>query len=197
MGGLVVLRAVGEKRIDPAGIVMSAPMLGFHPGWVPDAIMHTVAKIVASLGDRRRPAWKWSEKPGQLPEGRALLLTHDPVRYADEIWWREHRRELVMGPGSWGWVERSYAAKRVIERPGFLEAIETPVYIVATDHDKLVEYGAIERAVRRLPRGELFLFGEECHHEIFREIDAIRDLAIEGIDGFLTLIAEKGGKDRA
>jgi lysophospholipase len=197
MGGQVILRAVGEKAVDPDGVVLSAPMLGFHPGWVPDAILHAVAKLVASLGDRRRPAWKWSEKPGQLPQGRALLLTHDAERYADEQWWRAHRPELVMGPGSWGWVERAYASKRIIERPGFLEAIETPVYVIATDHDRLVYYGAIERAVRRLPRAEMFLFGEEAYHEILREADEVRDLAIEGIDGFLTLVAAKGDKDPA
>jgi lysophospholipase len=191
MGGQVVLRAVGEKAVDPAALVLSAPMLGFHPAFVPDVILHTAAKIMASLGDRRRPAWKWSEKPGQLPQGRALLLTHDHDRYADEQWWREHRPELVMGPGSWGWVERAYASKRVIERRGFLEAIDIPVYVIATDHDRLVAYNAIERAVRRLPRAELFLFGEEAYHEILREIDAVRDLAIEGIDGFLTLVAAR------
>lgn len=197
MGGQVILRAAGERSVDPDGIVLSAPMLGFHPGWVPDLILHSAARLMASIGDRRRPAWKWSEKPGQLPKGRALLLTHDPDRYADEQWWREHRPELVMGPGSWGWVERAYASNRVIERAGFLEAIATPVYVVATDHDQLVEYRAIERAVRRLPRAEMFLFGKEAHHEILRETDAVRDLAIEGIDGFLTVIAQKGEADPA
>jgi lysophospholipase len=97
-----------------------------------------------------------------------------------------------MGPGSWGWVERSYASNRAIDRPGFLENIAIPTFVVATDHDRLVEYRAIERAMARLPRGELFLFGEEANHEILREVDAVRDLALEGIDGFLTLIAAKG-----
>lgn len=191
MGGHLVLRAAGEKAVDPDGLVLSAPMLGFHPAFVPDAIMHGVAKFMAGVGDRRRPAWKWSEKPGELPQGRALLLTHDPDRYADEQWWRQHRPELVMGPGSWGWVERAYASTRVMDRPGFLEAIDIPVYIVATDNDRLVDYHAIARAVRRLPQAELFLFDKKAHHEILREEDAIRDQAVAGIDGFLASLALK------
>jgi len=192
MGGHVILRAAGEKAVDPEAMVLTAPMLGFHPAFVPDAVAHAAAKLMCALGDPRRPAWKWSEKPGQLPQGRALLLTHDRERYADEQWWREHRPELVMGPGSWGWVERAYASKRVLERRGFLEAIEAPVYVVATDHDRLVDYRAIERAVRRLPRAELNLFGDEAFHEILREVDSVRNLALEGIDGFLSLVAAKG-----
>lgn len=191
MGGELVLRAVAEGIVDPKGLVLSAPMLGFHPENVPVAILHAVAKFMASLGDRRRPAWKWSEKPGEVPEGREKLLTHDPDRYADELWWRERRPELVMGPGSWGWVERAYASNRWLDRPGVLEAVQIPIYVVATDHDRLVSFAAIERAVRRLPRAELLIFGEEAYHEILREVDAIRDIAIEGIDGFLTLVVER------
>ncbi|HSG34090.1 MAG TPA: alpha/beta hydrolase [Sphingomonadaceae bacterium] len=191
MGGHLVLRAAAEKAVTPDALVLSAPMLGFHPAFVPDAIMHAFARFMSAIGDPRRPAWKWSEKPGEVPAGREDLLTHDKLRYADEQWWRDHRPELAMGPGSWGWVERAYASKRKLETPGLLESLEAPVYVIATDNDKLVDYRSTERAVRRLPRGELFLFGKEAHHEILREVDRIRDLALEGIDGFLDNVAER------
>ena len=42
------------------------------------------------------------------------LLTHDPERYADEAWWREARSELVMGPGSWGWIASALASVRLL-----------------------------------------------------------------------------------
>lgn len=192
MGGHLVLRALAEKAIDVDGAVLSAPMLGFNSWGLPTSVMHRIAALIARLGDRRRPAWKWSEKPGEVPEGRDQLLTHDRDRYADELWWREHRRELVMGPGSWGWVERAYASNRWLESRGVLEGVKVPVFVVATDHDKLVSFAAIERAVRRLPRGELFIFGEEAHHEVLREVDEVRNLALEAIDGFLAQIAARG-----
>ncbi|HMO69858.1 MAG TPA: alpha/beta hydrolase, partial [Novosphingobium sp.] len=130
MGGHLVLRAVAEGRVDPAALVLSAPILGFL-GPLPAAVMHLAARVMAALGDRCRPAWKWSEKPGELPEDRIGLLTHDQARYDDEVWWRAARPELVMGPGSWGWVERAYASMRGLGRAGVLEAVQVPVFIAA------------------------------------------------------------------
>ena len=185
MGGHLVLRAVAEKKVDPAAVVLSAPMLGLLTKGTPLSVMQPIARMIAALGDRRRPAWKWSEKPGAIPADRIALLTHDQDRYEDELWWRDSRPALVMGPASWGWVERSIASMRVIEQPGLLESVSTPFLIVATSADRLVEFAAIERAARRLPRGELLAFGAEARHEILRESDAVRDVALAAIDRFL------------
>ncbi|HEX7709514.1 MAG TPA: alpha/beta hydrolase [Sphingomonadaceae bacterium] len=191
MGGELTLLATARGQVAPDGLILSAPMLGFLPAWLPRPILHAVARFMALIGDPRRPAWKWSEKPGQVPAGRMDLLTHDAERYADELWWREQRPELAMGPGSWGWIERAYVSFAELAKRGILERIGIPVHIVATDHDRLVSFPAIERAARRLPRDELQIFGEEARHEILREIDSVRDIAIEGIDRFLAGVAEK------
>ncbi|MBV1686627.1 alpha/beta hydrolase [Novosphingobium sp. G106] len=185
MGGHLVLRALVERKVDPEALVMTAPMLGLHPRFVPSGVLLAAAQLMSVLGDPRRPAWKWSEKPGQLPRGRANLLTHDAERYADEHWWREVRPELVMGPGSWGWTRAAIASIRLLERPGALESVQTPVLILATDADRLVEYGAIERAAQRLPHAKLIRFGAEARHEILREADAVRDVALAAIGDFL------------
>ncbi len=185
MGGHLVLRALAERRVDPDALVLSAPMLGFLNGGVPVAVLHAAARLMCRIGDPRRPAWKWSEKPGQLPENRTALLTHDLDRYADEVWWREHRPEVAMGPGSWGWVERAYASVRELDRAGLLEAVQTPICIIGTDHDQLVNPAAIRRAAERLPRAELTMLGSEARHEVLRESDAVRDRALTAIDGFL------------
>lgn len=189
MGGHLVLRALAEARIDPDAVILSAPMLGLHPRAIPAALLHPAARLMKRLGDPRRPAWKWSEKPGALPADRSDLLTHDRARYADEAWWRTARPELVMGPGSWGWIERSLASIRLLERPGVLEAIRTPVLMLATETDRLVEYHAIARAARRLPQGELIHYGPEARHEILREADPVRDAALAGIAAFLDRVA--------
>lgn len=189
MGGQLVLRACVEGAVVPDAVVLSAPMLGFISKAVPAGVMHFLARIMASLGDRRRPAWKWSEKPGEVPAGRQDLLTHDDQRYGDELWWRVKRPELAMGPGSWGWVERAYASMRQLELPGVLEKLQIPVFIVATDDDRLVDFGAIERMAARLPKCELLRFGMEARHEVLREEDGVRNKVIAGIDSFLARIA--------
>lgn len=184
MGGHLSLCGRAEGLVDPDAIVLSAPMLGFI-GPLPIVLVHGVARLMTRLGDPSRPAWKWSEKPGEVPAGRIGLLTHDEERYADELWWRERRSELVMGPGSWGWVERAYASMRALFAPGVLEAVDTPVLILATSNDELVAFEAIERAAERLPRAELVAFGKEAHHEILREVDPVRDRAMEAVAEFL------------
>ena len=185
MGGHLVLRAAAEGRIDPDALVLSAPMLGFTGTPVPLPIMQGAAKLMARLGDPARPAWKWSEKPGEIPVGRIDLLTHDKDRYEDELWWRESRPELVMGPGSWRWVERSYASMRALWRPGLLESVIQPVLLIGTTNDKLVDMRAIERAAGRLPNGELLSLGDEAHHEVLREVDPVRDRVMAAISEFL------------
>ena len=189
MGGHLVLRALAEQQVDPDGLLLSAPMLGFSASVLPDVFMHQAAKLMKALGDPRRPAWKWSEKPGQLAEDRIHLLTHDAERYNDEIFWRQARPELVMGPGSWGWIERAYASMRLLAAPGLLEAIDIPVLILATDNDQLVGFKAVQRAAARLSDCEFIHFGVEAYHEILREADHVRDRALRACDSFLNRIA--------
>lgn len=185
MGGHLVMRALVERRVSPAAAVLSAPMLGMNGPPLPLPVLHAVASVMTRIGDPARQAWKWSEKPGEMPADREALLTHDPERYADEAWWREARPELAMGPASWRWVERAYASWRSLERTGALEGVSVPVLIVSTSADKLVSHKANIRAAERLPRGELAEFGPEAHHEILREADVVRARAMQAIGEFL------------
>lgn len=185
MGGHLVLRSLAERRVDPAALVLSAPMLGFYGNILPTGFMHAASRLIGNLRGKTTQAWKWSEKPGEMPIGRINLLTHDKDRYEDELFWREQRPELVMGPGSWGWVERAYASMRGLFAPGVLETVDTPVLLLGAEYDKLVDIGAIREAAERLPQGELVAFGKESHHEILREVDAVRDRAMTAIADFL------------
>jgi lysophospholipase len=189
MGGHLVMRALIEGRVGPDAVVLSAPMIGINGPRLPLPVLHAMAKFMCALGDPARPAWKWSERPGELPAGRAALLTHDPERYADEQWWRDHRPDLVMGPASWRWVERAYASCRLLEAPGAIERVGVPVLILSTSADRLVCHAAAVRAAQRLPRGELVAFGKEAAHEILREADPVRDQAMAAIAAFLDRVA--------
>ncbi|WP_067732906.1 alpha/beta fold hydrolase [Novosphingobium naphthalenivorans] len=185
MGGHIVLRAVAEGRMRPDAVVLSAPMLGLHPAWLPSRFLHLTARGMAALGDRRRPAWKGNEKPELVAHARSMLLTHDLSRYEDELWWRQQHPAIEMGAASWGWIERALASIRLLERPGMLEAVRVPVLLLGTRADTLVSWRAIRSAARRLPKGELVAFGKECRHEILREADPVRDKAMDAIREFL------------
>lgn len=184
MGGHLVLRGVLDGAADPEALILSAPMLGFV-GPLPNWLGQAAAKLMCLLGDRKRPAWKWSEKPGEVPAARQHLLTHEADRYEDELFWREERPELVMGPGSWGWVERAYASMRAMFADRRLEGVQIPALLIGTSNDKLVSMPAIEQVARRMPHAQLVRFGAEAHHEILREADPVRDRAMGATLDFL------------
>ncbi len=189
MGGHLVLRAVAERAVAPDALVLSAPMLGVMPQWLPPAFQQVAAGVMCRLGDPRRAAWKWSERPGEFPAGRQDLLTGDDDRYADEAWWRAHRPELAMGPGSWGWTQAAIASIRLLGRPGLLEAVDVPTLLLSAPNDRLVSHRAIIRAAARIPGAELVEFGPQARHELLREADPVRDAALDAIDRFLDRVA--------
>lgn len=190
MGGHLVVRALAERRVNPVAVFLSAPMLGFITP-LPQAWQSAFGRLMCRIGDPARLAWKVSEKPGASARGRQWLLTHDDARYADETWWRAARPELAMGPATWRWVERGAASLDRLNAPGVLEAVDTPLLILATRHDGLVSWPAIARAAARLPHAELVSFGREAAHELLREADGIRGKVLESIDSFLDRAAPR------
>lgn len=185
MGGHVALRAVAEGRIKPDALVLSAPMLGFLPDWVPPALFRPIAAVMCALGDPRRPAWTASEKPGAAVIDRANLLTHDPDRYSDESFWRQQRPALAMGPATWGWLRAAVRSMLWLDRKAVLSRVQVPVFIAMTTADRLVSPAAILRAAGWLPQATLLRFGDEACHELLREADPVRDRTLAAIDEFL------------
>ncbi|WAT19312.1 alpha/beta hydrolase [Aurantiacibacter sp. MUD11] len=187
MGGHLVLRGVIEKALSPKpdALVMTAPMLDVHPELMPLFAKRGFARLMARLRGERRAAWGKGEKPIQINKRRQNLLTHDDERYQDEKWWREHRPELKLGAGSWGWVRASFDSIRAIHARGAPESVDLPVLVIATSEDKLVSPAAIRAVLARLPDAESLVFGAEARHEMLREVDDIRNKVLAKIDDFL------------
>jgi lysophospholipase len=179
------MRALVEKAIDPIAAVLSAPMLSIQTGGLPLWTNQAAAKIMELLGRSEKAAWKESEKPLSRASLRASILTHDPIRYEDEIYWWSARPEVKLGPPSWHWVERAVASIRQTRAEGNLESVTVPMLLMATTADQLVGTNAIIADSKRLPCAELLLFGKEAAHEILREADPVRDQCLARMDAFL------------
>jgi lysophospholipase len=186
MGGHLAMRALVEKAIDPVAVAMSAPMLGIQTMGLPYALHHGIANLMAALGDPNRAAWKEGEKPGSGLNLRANILTHDPERYADELFWWQARPQVRLGPPSWHWVERAIASTRALNEPGVMEKVTTPILLLATSADRLIDTNRIVRDAKRLPDAKLILFGKEAAHELLREADPVRDKCVDAIDAFFS-----------
>lgn len=182
MGGHLVLRALVEGVIAPAAAVLVAPMLGFRSPF--GRFGERAARILAGLGNPARPAWKGNEKP-YTTETRAALLTHDPDRYADEIWWQTAQPELLTGPPSWRWVIEGFRSNRELAANPRLGTLDVPVLMLVAERDGLVDARAALALAPRIPDARIVTFGKESAHEILREVDPVRDRALGEIDAFL------------
>jgi len=183
MGGHLVLRALVERRARPDAAVLVAPMLGLHspfgarPG-------EAIARLMTRIGNPARLAWKGNERPATMMS-RQQLLTFDPDRYQDELWWRQLSPELVVGPPSWQWVAEAFESTRRLRADPRLATLTVPVLMLVADADKLVLPSAALAIGAKLPDAAIVRFGPESAHEILREADGVRNRAIAAIDSFL------------
>ena len=69
--------------------------------------------------------------------------------------------------------------------------MEIPILVLATSTDELVDHPTIEHAVHLMPKAEMKLFGPEAAHEIFREVDDVRNDALNACFSFLDRVAPK------
>lgn len=185
MGGHLVLRAMAEGVIHADAAVLIAPMLGLNSGLVPGWLAACAARFMAAIGDPARAAWKQNEKPASPASMREQFLTHSPERYMDELWWRDHAPDLVLGPPSWKWLVEAYRSTAILNGGPLLATMNVPTLILGTSVDHLVSPAAIHRVAARLPDCRLHMYGAEAAHEILREADSVRNDALARIDAFL------------
>lgn len=189
MGGHLLLRALAEGMAGPDAAVTIAPMMGLHTSPLPFWLAMAIAKAMCALGFDRRQAWTQKEDSERQKRMRQKRLTHDPDRYADELWWRDHSRDIALGAPSWNWVAQALHSTRTLERGGTLERINVPLLILAAKTDRLVSTPAIRRIAARVPGARLHVYGPEAAHEILRELDPVRLDALGRIDAFLDEVA--------
>ncbi len=184
MGGHLILRGLMEGGIDPDAVLLSAPMLGFETKPLPVSWVAAAVRLVAAIAPERK-AWHSNERPSAPNIRRRSFLTHDDARYEDELWWREQRPELVLGPPSLRWLAAAYQSTLWIAARQRLERISIPVQLIGTDGDQLVSPSAIRDFAARIPGSRLKMFDASVAHEIFREVDSVRMEALAVIDQFL------------
>ncbi|MFA6115850.1 MAG: alpha/beta hydrolase [Sphingomonas sp.] len=189
MGGHLILRALTEGVARPTAAVLIAPMLGLHSP-LGARMGERLARFLGGVGNSARPAWKVNERPATTAT-RQALLTHDPARYEDELYWQSTKPELLLGPPSWKWVMKAFESTRRLREDPRLKTMTVPVLMLVAEADKLVSPKAALQVAGKLPDVRVVRFGQESAHEVLREADGVRNRAIGEIDIFLASRAQR------
>ncbi|MEE9433420.1 MAG: alpha/beta hydrolase [Sphingorhabdus sp.] len=185
MGGHLAMRALVEGAVDPEATILSAPMLGMRTNGLPASWSHAFARWMVRRGKGEERGWKEGEKPMSPMSLRRKILTHSKRRYEDEMFWWKNRPDVRLGPPTWHWLERAFASTRMLNEPGRLESVASPVLMLATKVDQLVSTKRINKDNLRLPTSEVVSFGIDAAHELLREADSVRDQCLSATDAFL------------
>ena len=91
--------------------------------------------------------------------------------------------ELALGGVTYGWLAAALRSIALTRRPGYLEAISTPILVCQAGAERIVSNRAQVETVRRLPNGRLLAF-PGARHELLLERDEIRDQVLAAFRAF-------------
>jgi lysophospholipase len=182
MGAHLTLRMLAESQSGVDAAVLVCPMIDIRVKAIPGWGLGAIARGATLLGRAKKKVWH--RDIGDVG-GR---MTSCPDRRADKAWWKAHHPVLASGPPSWGWV---LAARRSIRRltDRAMRAIGTPMLLLGTEGDPIVDVRAIRRAASFLRHAELSVFSGGGH-ELLREADDRRLPVLARIDAFLAKLDE-------
>lgn len=175
MGAQLTLRLLARRPDLVDGAVLLAPMVGIRP--LPAPVARAAANMAILAGRHERRIW---ERDLGNVGGR---MTSCPDRQEDKLWWKAAQPDIASGAPSWGWLKAACASIAALPARD-LTAIVTPLLMLASKRDPVIDIRALRRTADRLPRAELRLF-EGKGHELLREADGVRLPVLAAIDTFL------------
>jgi len=184
MGATIALLMLAERQAAVDGAVLSAPMLAINTGDVPRWAARGLARVaaLAGFGDKFVPgAGSWTDLNATPATSR---VASDPARCRLQDSWFGACADLRVDGPTYAWVDAAFGVTAQIMRPEVLERIPTPILIGGAGKDLLVDPSVYPRAAARLPHARLVAF-PDARHELFQEVDLIRDAWLAAIDAFV------------
>ncbi len=183
MGGHIALRYLHAHPDRFAAAAMVAPMFGIRLAPTPEPLARLLCDAAIRFGGGSRYA------PGQhdFRLERFVFarnrLTSSPERHA---LLRQHvatTPELALGGVTYAWLGAALRSLQLTRRPGYLEAISTPILVCQAGVERIVSNRAQTAVVRRLPHGRLLAFSGG-RHELLMERDEVRERVLAAIRTF-------------
>lgn len=188
MGGQLGLRHLHDRPGRFAAAAMTAPMFGIRLDPLPPPLARLVAATAARVGAAARFA------PGQRAFDAALCrfegnpLTGCPDRFGTFRGLLVARPELALGGVTYGWLAAALRSIALTRRPGYVEAIETPVLVCQSALERIVCNRSQTELARRLPSGRLVVF-PDARHEVLMELPPVRERFFATFEAFLAEVS--------
>lgn len=182
MGGAIALRIAHEGRCPFDRLALTSPMIALYGHAEPRWARRLVEALDAlGLGGLYAPGG--GGRPYGLSPFEGNVLTSDPVRYARLGQILRAHPALGLGGPTIGWVHAALRLMREFAEPDYPRAIATPILVIASGADRVVDTRSVERFAARLRAGSLIVI-DGARHEVMFERDELRDLFFKAFDAF-------------
>lgn len=184
-GALVTLHYLRRNPKTFTKAILLAPMLSLSlPKHLSFSVIKAVLELVCSLGFSKsyipgRPDDYLTTRPF---EGNRL--TSDVDRFLDTQIWIKRNPELAIGGPTFGWLRAGFRSMEIAAQPDFPRQITTPLLILGATKDPVVDMAAQEQLARQI-KSALMIKINGAKHEILKERDELRELALDMIDRFI------------
>jgi len=183
MGGAIMLSVAHAGRCPFERLVLSSPMISLANQRYP-WLVQFAAEALDTLGfGGFFPPGGGSKAVLNMPFKNNVLTT-DARRFARTAGIIAAAPDLALGWPTVGWLHAALRRMREFADPDFAREIATPILIVASGRDRVVDTRAAERFASHLRTGRLIIV-EGAEHEVLVERDAYRDLFWTAFDQFI------------
>jgi lysophospholipase len=193
MGGHVLLRHASETGSWFDRIIVSAPMLAFHPDrvGVPTLVAHTYASMWRKMGMGSLYVRGGDDDAGEDDVFEGNRLTSDPERFERNRTLAKAASGMLVGSPTIGWLNAAYNSMDMLADPEYGAKVKVPTLLFVAMQDTIVSPRAIEDFAARLKVGRSVLLSA-ARHEILQETDRIRADFWAAFDAYLGIDAAAG-----
>jgi lysophospholipase len=183
MGAAILLERLRRGPVPLLRAAILSPMIGLSEDIAP-AYARTAVSTLSWLGPRRVFV------PGGGPRSISTLpfennrLSSDPFRYERNAAILSAAPDLGIGAPTIGWLASAFKTMGALSNPNFPRKLTTPLLIVASGADRVVETLATQRFASRLKTGEAIII-KGARHELLMESDTYREQVLAALDVFI------------
>ncbi len=182
MGGHVGLRFLKEHPGFFDKAILLAPMIDINTFPIPGHFLRYFTRGVVNAGF----GWAYASGNDGLMERKfdGNCLTSNQARFESILRLVDANPQLALGGVTFGWLDATFESIEILNGPGYVETIDTPVLLFSASEDRVVRNSAQREISRRIPSCR-FIEVTGARHEILQERPVIQRRFWEAFEKFV------------